>query len=99
MIYFDLTIIPENSVQREREKEKKERNFLICLKPVSFPTYAKSAMCVCWRIPPVFLQAVYSFALAITFCLHRPSDSARGEKLGPSQGFPGHDSLQMHISL
>lgn len=46
----------------------------------------------------MFHQAAYNTTLAFTFCLSKASRSARGEKLGPSQTFPGevHSSAHVH---
>lgn len=56
-------------------------------------------LCVCFRACFfMFHQAAYNTTLAFTFCLSKASRSSRGERLGPSQAFPGevHSSAHVH---
>lgn len=47
-------------------------------------------LCACWGMLAKFPQVAYSYALAYTSCLCRPSRSARIESLGSSQLFLRH---------
>lgn len=62
---------------------------LKCLEPISLPALAQE-LCVCWGFAFSALQTVENSTLAFISCLHRASKSAKSERVGYFQAFPGH---------
>lgn len=63
-----------------------------------FPRQYQRAPCACWDTPAMPICTGDNSPLAFTSFLHKISRSARGERLGSSWVFPGHEHSTVHAS-